>query len=61
MPERSRWRTGCLSCCSKSAPVAFRTKAGRSEAERGRLQPEMDALLGGLIALDAARAAVLSV
>ena len=37
----------------------LRTKAGRSEAERQRLQPEMDELLGGLIALDAARAAVL--
>lgn len=37
----------------------LRAKAGRSEAERVRLQPEMDALLGGLIALDAARAAVL--
>lgn len=37
----------------------LRAKAGRSEIEKTRLQPEMDELLCGLIALDAARAAVL--
>lgn len=37
----------------------LRTKAGRSEADKLRLQPEMDTLLCGLIALDPARAAVL--
>ena len=37
----------------------LRSKAGRSEADKHRLQPEMDALLSGLIALDPARAAVL--
>ena len=37
----------------------LRSKAGRSEADKNRLQPEMDALLSGLIALDPARAAVL--
>ncbi|KAB8308356.1 type VI secretion system protein TssA [Erwinia endophytica] len=37
----------------------LRAKAGRSEADKTRLQPEMDALLAGLIALDPARAAVL--
>lgn len=37
----------------------LRGKAGRSEADRSRLQPEMEALLSGLIALDPARAAVL--
>lgn len=37
----------------------LRGKAGRSEADKARLQPEMDALLSGLISLDPARAAVL--
>lgn len=37
----------------------LRSKAGRSEADKTRLQPEMDMLLSGLIALDPARAAVL--
>ncbi|HEY1845463.1 MAG TPA: type VI secretion system protein TssA [Buttiauxella sp.] len=37
----------------------LRGKAGRSEADKTRLQPEMDALLAGLITLDPARAAVL--
>ncbi|RWR02607.1 hypothetical protein ED28_07010 [[Pantoea] beijingensis] len=37
----------------------LRTKAARSEAEKTRLQPEMDTLLSGLISLDPARATVL--
>ena len=37
----------------------LRGKAGRSEADKTRLQPEMDLLLSGLISLDPARAAVL--
>ena len=37
----------------------LRAKAGRSEADKTRLQPEMERLLAGLITLDAARAAVL--
>lgn len=37
----------------------LRNRAGRSEADKTRSQPEMDALLSGLIALDPARAAVL--
>ncbi|WP_316390553.1 type VI secretion system protein TssA [Citrobacter farmeri] len=37
----------------------LRSKAGRSEADKTRLQPEMDSLLSGLIALDPARATVL--
>ncbi|SNY79324.1 type VI secretion system protein TssA [Enterobacter sp. CC120223-11] len=37
----------------------LRGKAGRSDADKTRLQAEMDALLSGLIALDPARAAVL--
>jgi type VI secretion system protein VasJ len=37
----------------------LRAKAGRSEADKIRLQPGMDRLLSGLIALDPARAAVL--
>ncbi len=37
----------------------LRSKANRSETDNVRLQPEMDTLLSGLIALDPARAAVL--
>ncbi|MEM6160479.1 type VI secretion system protein TssA [Erwinia sp. P6884] len=37
----------------------LRASAGRSEADKTRLQPAMEALLSGLIALDPARAAVL--
>lgn len=37
----------------------LRVKVGRSEADKARLQPEMELLLAGLIALDPARAAVL--
>lgn len=37
----------------------LRARAGRSEADKTRLQPEMDILLSGLISLDPARAAVL--
>lgn len=37
----------------------LRMKAGRSEADKTRLQPEMASLLAGLIAIDPARAAVL--
>lgn len=37
----------------------LRMKAARSETEKHRLQPDMDTLLNGLIAIDPARAAVL--
>lgn len=37
----------------------LRTRAARSESDKSRLQPEMDVLLSGLIAIDPARAAVL--
>ncbi len=37
----------------------LRMLAGRSESEKARLQPEMESLLAGLVALDPARAAVL--
>lgn len=37
----------------------LRMKAGRSEADKSRLQPEMEQLLSGLIAIDPVRAAVL--
>lgn len=37
----------------------LRTKAGRSESDKSRLQPDMEHLLAGLIAVDPARAAVL--
>lgn len=39
----------------------LRMKAGRSEGDRARLQPEMEQLLAGLITIDPARAAVLCV
>lgn len=39
----------------------LRLKAGRSESNKVRLAPEMDALLAGLIAIDPARAMVLCV
>jgi len=37
----------------------LRARAARSESERMRIQPEMDALLSGLITLDPVRAAIL--
>ncbi|MEI2264059.1 type VI secretion system protein TssA [Erwinia sp. CGal63] len=37
----------------------LRMKAGRSESDKARLQPEMEQLLAGLVAVDPARAAVL--
>lgn len=37
----------------------LRIKSARSETDKARIQPEMDALLSGLIGLDPARAAVL--
>ena len=37
----------------------LRMKATRSETDKSRLQPEMDQLLAGLIALDPASSAVL--
>jgi type VI secretion system protein VasJ len=37
----------------------LRARAARSESERTRIQPEMDALLSGLITLDPVRAAIL--
>lgn len=37
----------------------LRVKAARSETDKTRLQPEMDQLLAGLIALDSAGSAVL--
>lgn len=37
----------------------LRMKAGRGEAEKVRLQPEMEQLLAGLITIDPSRAAVL--
>ena len=37
----------------------LRLRAGRSESDKARHAPEMDALLAGLIAIDPARAMVL--
>ncbi|MHC2595638.1 hypothetical protein ACVLVH_001254 [Kluyvera sp. 1366] len=37
----------------------MRARAGRSEADKARVQPEMEQLLAGLVHIDAARAVVL--
>ena len=55
----TQWEPGLLFEVKARGLKLLRMKAGRSEAEKIRLQPEMDALLAGLIALDPARAAVL--
>ncbi|HFS5794085.1 TPA: type VI secretion system protein TssA [Citrobacter werkmanii] len=55
----TQWEPGLLFEVKARRLKLLRMKAGRSEAEKIRLQPEMDALLGGLIAIDPARAAVL--
>lgn len=55
----SQWRPEVLFEVKARRLKLLRVKVARSEAERARLQPEMDKLLAGLIALDPARAAVL--
>lgn len=55
----NQWEPGLLFEVKARRLKLLRMKAGRSEAERIRLQPEMEALLAGLIAVDPARAVVL--
>ncbi|MEW9208415.1 type VI secretion system protein TssA [Citrobacter werkmanii] len=55
----AQWEPGLLFEVKARRLKLLRMKAGRSEAERIRFQPEMELLLGGLIAIDPARAAVL--
>lgn len=55
----NQWEPGLLFEVKARRLKLLRMKAGRSEAEKVRLQPEMDVLLAGLIAIDPSRAAVL--
>ncbi|MCX8959048.1 type VI secretion system protein TssA [Erwinia psidii] len=55
----SDWEPGLLFDVQARRLRLLRLKAGRSESDKVRLAPEMDALLAGLIALDPARAMVL--
>ena len=55
----TQWEPGLLFEVKARRLKLLRMKAGRSEAEKIRLQPEMETLLAGLIALDPVRAAVL--
>jgi len=53
------WSPGLLFEVRARRLKLLRIKASRSETDKTRIQPEMDALLSGLISLDPARAAVL--
>ncbi|ENA9698528.1 type VI secretion system protein TssA [Salmonella enterica subsp. enterica] len=53
------WEPGLLFEIQARRLKLLRMKAGRSEADKTRLTPEMDALLSGLVAIDPARAMVL--
>jgi len=53
------WEPGLLFEVQARRLKLLRMKAGRSESDKARLMPEMDALLAGLIAIDPARAMVL--
>ena len=55
----SDWEPGLLFDVQARRLRLLRLKAGRSESDKARLTPEMDALLAGLIAIDPARAMVL--
>lgn len=55
----AQWEPGLLFEVRARHLKLLRMKAGRSESDKTRLQPDMDQLLAGLIALDPARAAVL--
>ncbi|EKJ8218908.1 type VI secretion system protein TssA [Citrobacter sedlakii] len=55
----SRWEPGLLFEVKARRLKLLRMKAGRSEVEKMRFQPEMEQLLGGLIVIDPVRAAVL--
>lgn len=53
------WEPGLLFEVKARRLKLLRMKAGRSEADKTRLNPEMEQLLNGLIAIDPVRAAVL--
>lgn len=55
----THWEPGLLFEVKARRLKLLRMKAGRGEADKVRLQPEMEQLLGGLIAIDPVRAAVL--
>lgn len=55
----AQWEPGLLFEVRARHLKLLRMKAGRSESDKTRLQPEMEQLLTGLIALDPARAAIL--
>lgn len=55
----TQWEPGMLFEVKARRLKLLRMKAGRSEAEKIRFQPEMEQLLAGLIAIDPTRAAVL--
>ncbi|MGA9618009.1 MAG: type VI secretion system domain-containing protein, partial [Serratia proteamaculans] len=55
----AQWEPGLLFEVRARHLKLLRMKAGRNESDKTRLQPEMEQLLAGLIALDPARAAVL--
>ena len=53
------WEPGLMFEVQARRLKLLRMKAGRSESDKIRLMPEMDALLAGLITIDPARAMVL--
>jgi type VI secretion system protein VasJ len=55
----AQWEPGLAFEVKARALRLLRLKASRSESDKQRLQPQMDALLNGLIQLDPVRAAVL--
>lgn len=55
----AQWEPGLLFEVRARHLKLLRMKAGRSESDKARLQPEMEHLLAGLVSLDPARAAVL--
>ena len=55
----AQWEPGLLFEVRARHLKLLRMKAGRSESDKTRLQPEMEQLLAGLIALDPARAVIL--
>lgn len=55
----AHWQPELLFEVNARSLKLLRVKAGRTETDRARLQPEMERLLAGLIAIDPARAMVL--
>ncbi len=55
----TQWEPGLLFEVKARRLQLLRMKAGRSEADKARLNPEMELLLAGLVAIDPVKAAVL--